>query len=99
MTFNSYALVINMALMGQGVALGWTPLIDVLIADGQLVCLIDEPVVTERGYFLVRPPVRLEAPTVPVFRRWLFAESGTAATLSIESAWRLNNATSDSRCH
>lgn len=81
-TFNSYALVINMALMGEGVALGWTPLIDSLIASGQLVRLVDESVLTERGYFLVRPPVRPEAPSVPVFRRWLFNECGSAARLT-----------------
>lgn len=36
------------ALMGQGVALGWTPLIG---------SLIDKAVLTERGYFLVRRQV------------------------------------------
>ena len=79
MTFNSYALVIHMAQLGQGVALGWTPLTDALIASGQLVRLIDAPVVTERGYFLVRPLVRPEAPAVPVLRRWLFDECRTVA--------------------
>ncbi|QBR03599.1 choline sulfate utilization transcriptional regulator [Paraburkholderia pallida] len=78
-TFNSYALVIHAALMGQGVALGWTPLTDSLVASGQLVRLIDTPVVTARGYFLVRPPARPEAPAVPLFRRWLFDECHTAA--------------------
>jgi LysR family transcriptional regulator, glycine cleavage system transcriptional activator len=82
-SFNSYALVIQMALMGQGVALGWTPLIDSLVASGQLVRLVDESMLTERGYFLVRPPARPEAPTVPIFRRWLFNECGTAAGLSV----------------
>jgi putative choline sulfate-utilization transcription factor len=79
MTFNSYALVIHMAQMGQGVALGWAPLTDSLIANGQLVRLVDAPVVTERGYFLVRPTARPEAPAVPLFRRWLFDECHTAS--------------------
>ncbi|WP_118180203.1 choline sulfate utilization transcriptional regulator [Paraburkholderia phosphatilytica] len=83
MTFNSYALVIHAALMGQGVALGWTPLIDELIASGQLVRLIDAPVVTARGYFLVRPLARPEAPAVPLFRRWLFDECHTAAAQAL----------------
>jgi putative choline sulfate-utilization transcription factor len=71
LTFNSYALVIHAALMHQGVALGWAPLVDALIESGQLVRLIDTPVVTPRGYFLVRPPARPEAPAVSLFRRWL----------------------------
>jgi hypothetical protein len=33
----------------------------------------DEPVRTARGYFLVCPLARPEAPAVPAFRRWLFA--------------------------
>lgn len=74
MTFNSYALVIHAALMKQGVALGWTPLIDELLASGQLVRLLEKPVVTSRGYFLVCPLARPEAPAVPLFRRWLFNE-------------------------
>lgn len=75
--FNSYALVIQGALMHQGVALGWAPLVDDLIARGELVRLLDEPIVTQRGYFLVRPPTRPEAPCVPLFRRWLLAECQT----------------------
>lgn len=74
MTFNSYALVIHAALMSEGVALGWTPLVDELVASGQLVRLFDTPVVTSRGYFLVCPPARPEAAAVPLFRRWLLDE-------------------------
>ena len=72
-TFNSYALVMNAALTHQGVALGWLPLVDELIASGQLVALFDRPVTTARGYFLVCPPARPETPAAPAFRRWLFA--------------------------
>lgn len=83
-TFNSYALVMNAALMHQGVALGWRPLVDELIASGQLVALFDEPVTTTRGYFLVCPPARPETPAAPAFRRWLFAAcaAGVAAAAS-----------------
>lgn len=74
LTFNSYALVIHAALMNEGVALGWTPLVDELVNSGQLVRLLDTPVVTSRGYFLVCPLARPEAAAVPLFRRWLFDE-------------------------
>jgi putative choline sulfate-utilization transcription factor len=79
MTFNSYALVIHAALSHQGVALGWVPLVDELIATGQLVRVAEPPVVTERGYFLVCPAARPEAPAAPAFRRWLFAACGCSA--------------------
>jgi LysR family transcriptional regulator, glycine cleavage system transcriptional activator len=72
-TFNSYSLVIQAALLGHGVALGWTPLVDDLIDKGLLVHLLNAPVSTERGYFLVRPPARPEAPAVQRFRRWIFS--------------------------
>ncbi|BCZ79613.1 LysR family transcriptional regulator [Paraburkholderia terrae] len=74
MMFNSYSLVVQAALMGQGVALGWTPLTDELIASGLLVHLLDTPVTTERGYYLVCPPARPAPAAVPLFRRWLFNE-------------------------
>lgn len=80
-TFDSYSLVIQGALLGHGVALGWTPLVDDLIEKGLLVRLIDAPVVTERGYFLVRPPARPEPPAVREFRRWIYGacQTDTAA--------------------
>jgi putative choline sulfate-utilization transcription factor len=71
-TFNSYALVAHAAVMGQGVALGWSPLIDELIATGQLVALADEPLVTERGYMLLTP--REPSAAVRAFREWLLDE-------------------------
>ncbi|MEM5435699.1 choline sulfate utilization transcriptional regulator [Paraburkholderia diazotrophica] len=74
MMFNSYSLVVQAALMGQGVALGWTPLTDELVASGQLVRLLETPVTTERGYYLVCPPSRPAPAAVPLFRRWLFDE-------------------------
>ncbi|WP_227244840.1 choline sulfate utilization transcriptional regulator [Paraburkholderia caribensis] len=74
MMFNSYSLVVQAALMGQGVALGWTPLTDELIASGLLVHLLDTPVTTERGYYLVCPPARPAPAAVPLFRRWVFNE-------------------------
>jgi putative choline sulfate-utilization transcription factor len=74
MMFNSYSLVVQAALMGQGVALGWTPLTDEFVTSGTLVRLLDTPVTTERGYYLVCPPARPAPAAVALFRRWLFNE-------------------------
>ena len=76
-TFNSYGFVAHAAIMGQGVALGWAPLVDELVASGQLVQLIDEPVTTNGGYLL--SALRGHTPTVDAFRDWLLAECGVTA--------------------
>jgi putative choline sulfate-utilization transcription factor len=76
-TFNSFALVAHAAIMGQGIALGWAPLVDELLATGQLVELFDTPVVTERGYLLVTQ--RAATPAVDAFRQWLLDECGLGA--------------------
>jgi len=76
-TFNSFTLVAHAAIMGQGVALGWAPLVDELLATGQLVELFEPPVVTERGYLLVTQ--RAATPAVSAFRQWLLGECGLDA--------------------
>lgn len=73
-TFNSFTLVAHAAIMGQGVALGWAPLVDELLATGQLVELFDAPIVTERGYLLVTQ--RAATPVINAFRQWLLGECG-----------------------
>ena len=75
LTFNNYPLVLQAALMGQGVALGWSPLIDDLMRDGHLVALLDRPVQTERGYFLVTASRRKPDERRDRFRRWVIEES------------------------
>ncbi|MEK7989155.1 LysR family transcriptional regulator, partial [Burkholderia contaminans] len=49
-----------------------------LVAAGQLVKPVDAPVVTSRGYFLVRPPQRPEPDATHVFRRWLLDACASA---------------------
>lgn len=77
--FNTYSLVMDAAVAGQGVALGWRGLVDSLIGRGQLVVAGREMVARERGYYLLpgprpdpqRPdPERLE-PATQLLRRWL----------------------------
>jgi DNA-binding transcriptional LysR family regulator len=77
-TINNYPLVIQAALAGQGVALGWRPLVDDLLTSGQLAPAWGEAVRTERGYFLVHAKRRDGSPEVRLFRRWLQAEVSRA---------------------
>jgi len=76
-TFNSYGFVAHAAIMGQGVALGWAPLVDELVASGQLIELFDTPVTTDAGYVLNAP--RAQSLTVCAFRDWLLFECGVMA--------------------
>src|SRR5471032_40946 len=73
-TFNSYGFVAHAAIMGQGVALGWAPLVDELVASGQLIELFDTPVTTDAGYVLNAP--RAQTTAVCAFRDWLLVECG-----------------------
>lgn len=54
MRFNTYSLVIDAALAGQGVALGWRGLIDALLRRGALQALGPELTAPGRGYFVVQ---------------------------------------------
>ena len=70
---NTYPLVVEAAMLGQGAALGWQPLLDRHLASGALVAMVNTAVVTERGYALLEPPSSAGNPAVPLFRRWLLA--------------------------
>ncbi|WP_018150208.1 choline sulfate utilization transcriptional regulator [Leeia oryzae] len=76
-TFNNYPLVIQGAMTGQGVALGWLPLVQDLLATGQLVPAATATIETQRGYFLVlRESTRLTG-HIKLFRQWIHAACQT----------------------
>jgi hypothetical protein len=50
---NTYPLVVEAAMLGQGATLWWQPLLDRHLASGALVAMAREAVVTERGYALL----------------------------------------------
>ena len=57
--FNNYPLLMQAALSGQGVALGWRPLVDELIARGLVVPVAAELRTESRGYDLIVERARL----------------------------------------
>jgi LysR family glycine cleavage system transcriptional activator len=73
-TLATYPLLIQDAIAGRGVALGWRPLVDQLLRDGQLVALAVPPLVTGRGYFLVRPPGRGRGAALDRLCEWIAGE-------------------------
>jgi LysR family glycine cleavage system transcriptional activator len=72
--FNTYPLVVEAALLGEGVALGWEPLVDRLLNSGALVPVMTEAVVTGRGYCLAEAPRGRSNPATLAFRAWLLTE-------------------------
>jgi DNA-binding transcriptional LysR family regulator len=51
--FNSHPLLLQAACEGQGVALGWSLLVDDLLASGKLVRPFQETLQTNKGYYLL----------------------------------------------
>lgn len=78
LTLNNYPLVIQAAVAGQCVALGWAHQVDVLVRHGQLVPAVKEPLRTERGYFLLEPKTRRNNETLHGFRTWIVQECAVA---------------------
>lgn len=73
LSFNNYPLLIQAAIAGQGLALGWRPLVDDLIERGFLATLPGRFRMRERGYDLLIPRKGADNPLLLDFRRWLAA--------------------------
>jgi LysR family glycine cleavage system transcriptional activator len=71
---NDYAVVLQAALDGQGVALGWEHLVEPFIADGRLVVVGGPPLRTTQPFVLLhrRGPV---SSAVAALRDWLLAQA------------------------
>lgn len=74
LSFSSYAEAIAAAVAGQGVALGRRPLVDGLLASGQLVTPFDAGTASARAYRLIVDPAAASRPAVQAFEAWLLEE-------------------------
>lgn len=72
LTFNNYQLVLQAALQGQGVGLGWTPLIDAMVESKTLVRLSPTSLTSERGYFVVESDASPLSDHAMALKRFLF---------------------------
>ncbi len=75
---NSYPIVLQGALAGRGVALGWRDLVDQLLDDGLLVPVGPE-VVSERSYHLTWPTSRGADPRLRLAIDWVCSVIGVDA--------------------
>jgi LysR family transcriptional regulator, glycine cleavage system transcriptional activator len=78
--FNQYDLLVRAAIDGQGVALGRSPLIDQLVAQGTLVAPFRRKHSTSRAYFVVRAAQAERRPEAQTFIDWLREEAREEAT-------------------
>ena len=74
--FNSYANVIQAALDGQGVALGFSGIVDGFLSGGTLVRPMEAALVTGWGVYLVVPANTTLSPNAKDFFDWVLAEAG-----------------------
>ena len=71
LSFDNYTLLIQAALAGQGVGLGWGTLVDDLIDRGLLVAIDRFTVETKGGYFLIEPKPQEPVNAKRHFIQWL----------------------------
>jgi len=70
LTFNNWPLLIQAAVDGQGIALGWTPYVNELLELGKLVRPIKTVVRPTNAYYLVTP-LHGEKPHSAAFSQWI----------------------------
>ncbi|MCW2318818.1 DNA-binding transcriptional LysR family regulator [Rhodoblastus acidophilus] len=72
LSFGNYQLILQAVMQGQGVALGWSPLVDDGLRAGWIVRLTEQRLTSERGYVIAVPARR--NPVGRQFRAWVLAE-------------------------
>jgi LysR family glycine cleavage system transcriptional activator len=77
LSFDSYANVLQMALDGQGVALGFSSLVDTLLEQNKLVRPIPHSLATSYAVYLVRPNAIKPSPEAQQVIEWIFMQSAT----------------------
>ncbi len=72
--FDNYTLLIQAAIAGQGVAIGWRHLVDGLVDQGLLCRPLEGSLTSSRGYYLVLPPRKRRGALIERFVSWLEQE-------------------------
>jgi putative choline sulfate-utilization transcription factor len=77
--FDNYTLLIQAAIGGQGVAIGWRHLVDNLLAQGLLCRPIAQTVMSTLGYYVVLPQRKRRGVLIQQFVDWLMAEQANSS--------------------
>lgn len=76
LSFSTYDAVVAAALAGQGVALGRRPLVDALLARGDLVTPFADQAASPRGYYVIVETSARARTAVRALAQWLLEEAG-----------------------
>jgi len=79
---NSYPMVLQGAVSGRGVALGWSYITDPMLADGSLICPVGKPLETQNSYYIGTSVNRRSNPAVASFFQWILEEISEDAQLA-----------------
>jgi DNA-binding transcriptional LysR family regulator len=74
LNFSDYAIVVQAALLGQGIALGWLNVTSHWLSNGALVPAEQEVIVTGRTCHLLHPADKPMRPAVAEIREWIVEE-------------------------
>jgi putative choline sulfate-utilization transcription factor len=80
LSFDNYTLVIQAAIAGQGVAIGWRHLVDELLEQGFLCRPVQEQAISPYGYYALIPERKRRGRLVEQFVGWLQNEVNTEST-------------------
>jgi DNA-binding transcriptional LysR family regulator len=85
---NHYPQLVQMAILGQGVVLGWRHMIDACLNEGLLVRATRASASHGGGYYVLSPNDRAENQAARLFTRWLFeqAEAQTSGQTLAEAS-------------
>lgn len=72
---NDYSLILQAALDGQGVALGWNHIVQGLVADGRLRRLSDRSITTDEPFVILSRNELAEDTDAALFRSWLIGQT------------------------
>jgi DNA-binding transcriptional LysR family regulator len=74
LTFTDYSVVLQTALSGQGLALGWISVTSKLLLDAVLVAASDAYLDTGKNCYLIGPGNRPISPSATAVRRWMIEQ-------------------------
>jgi putative choline sulfate-utilization transcription factor len=80
--FDNYTLLIQAAIGGQGVAIGWRHLVDDLLEQGLLCRPVESAAISAYGYYIVLPQRKRRVQIVQRFVDWLKSEQAVSGALA-----------------
>lgn len=73
-SYNDYSIVVQAAMEGQGLALGWQHIVHPLVAQGKLVAPLSHPIATDKPFYVVAPDHKPLSPASEALLNWLLEE-------------------------